>query len=74
MFFVSGFGLGQAQQDQAFLAGAVVGQFAVDGAFGDFIGQVLAPAFDLGRGRGGGWCLVRHTLILVRRSWPWLAM
>ena len=42
---------GQSQQDLLFLSGLLLGQRAVDGAFGDLVRNVLAPAADLG---GGG--------------------
>ncbi len=48
---VAAFGLGQGQQDGAFFAVAVLGEVAVDGGFGAFVGEVLAPALDVRRGR-----------------------
>ena len=44
---VAAFGLGQGEQDGAFFAAAVLGQVAVDGRFGPFIGEILAPALDV---------------------------
>ena len=50
---VAALGLGQGQQDVAFLAAAVLRQVAVDAGLGAFVGEVLPPALDVRR-RGGG--------------------
>jgi hypothetical protein len=51
--FVSALRRGQRQQNGAFFAGAVLRQVPVYGGFCPLVGQVLAPALDVCRVRGG---------------------
>ena len=65
MFFVACLGLGDAQQNFAFLTLLFQGEFPVNGSFGAFVGQVALPAFDLlagwrGRRCCGGSCHLFH--------------
>ena len=65
MFFVAGLGLGDAQQNFAFLTLLFQGEFTINGSFGAFVGQVALPAFDLlagwrGRRCCGGCCHLFH--------------
>ena len=54
---VAALGFGQCEQDVALFAAAVLGQVTVDGGFGPFVGEVLAPALDVrGTGCRGGDC------------------
>lgn len=58
VLFVPGFGLGQGQEDLAFLPGPAACKVPVNGRFGPFVGQVLAPAAKVRGARtpgsGGG--------------------
>ena len=49
MGLVAAFCFGEGQQDVPLFALAVLGQIAVDGGFGAFVREVLAPPADVGR-------------------------
>jgi hypothetical protein len=53
---VSSHRLGQGEKDLALLDAAVLGQVAVDGCLGTFVGEVLPPPLDV---RGAVDCGVR---------------
>ena len=72
---VASLGLGQGQQDVAFLAAAVLREVAVDGGLGAFVGEVLAPALDVRAVASAGKSAGRpRGLRRPSRRGPWSAM
>ncbi len=51
MRLVPAFRIGEGEQDVPFFARPPAGEVTVDGGFGPFVGEVSAPALDVGGAR-----------------------